>query len=257
THGVYLVTLVVTDFDNLTGSQTASVRVLALPTAAFAFGPPKPLEATSVSFDASNSTDPDGNITNYEWNWGDGSNSTVSVSSIAQHAFATFGDYTVGLMVTDSDGLTNTTSAQVHVFAPPSALFTSSPTSPRATHAVTLNGSASSDPDGTVARYEWDFGDGATGNGPIVDHTFAVGGSYLVVLTVTDLDGFTARATDIVYVNPVYPPEASFAESASLVSPGTNVTFDASGSSDVDGTIATYGWNFGDGRTDSGVATVH
>ena len=257
THGVYPVTLVVTDFDNLTGSQTASVRVLALPTAAFAFGPPKPLEATSVSFDASNSTDPDGNITNYEWNWGDGSNSTVSVSSIAQHAFATFGDYTVGLMVTDSDGLTNTTSAQVHVFAPPSALFTSSPTSPRATHAVTLNGSASSDPDGTVARYEWDFGDGATGNGPIVDHTFAVGGSYLVVLTVTDLDGFTARATDIVYVNPVYPPEASFAESASLVSPGTNVTFDASGSSDVDGTIATYGWNFGDGRTDSGVATVH
>ncbi len=257
TYGAYPVTLVVTDFDNLTGSQTATIRVLALPSAAFAFGPPKPLEATSVSFDASNSTDPDGNVTQYEWNWADGSNSTVSVSSIAQHTFATFGRYTVGLMVTDSDGLTNASSAEVHVFAPPSASFTISPTSPRALQAVTLNGSGSSDPDGTIALYEWDFGDGANGTGPTVQHTFAAGGNYSVVLTVTDSDEFSATFSDTVSVIPVDAPEASFTESATLVSPGTNVTFDASGSSDVDGTIVGYTWDFGDGTTGSGVTAVY
>src|SRR5207249_2170149 len=77
THGVYQATLVVTDFDNLTGSQTASIRVLALPSASFAFGPPRPFQRASVTFDASNSTDPDGSITNYAWDWGDGSNRTV------------------------------------------------------------------------------------------------------------------------------------------------------------------------------------
>jgi glucose/arabinose dehydrogenase/PKD repeat protein len=257
TYGVFYVTLVVTDFDNLTASQTASIRVLAFPTASFAFGPPKPLEGASVTFDASNSTDPDGTITQYEWNWGDGSNSTVSVSSFAQHTFATFGQYTVGLMVTDSDGLTNTTSAEVHAFAPPSAAFTINPTSPRAMQAVTLNGSGSADPDGTIALYEWDFGDGANGTGPTVQHTFAAGGNYSVVLTVTDSDGFTATFSDTVSVSPMDPPEASFAESATLVSPGTNVTFDASGSSDVDGTVVGYTWDFGDGTIGSGVTAVY
>ncbi len=257
THGVYQATLVVTDFDNLTGSQTASIRVLALPSASFAFGPPRPFERASVTFDASNSTDPDGSITNYAWDWGDGSNRTVSVSSIAQHTFGTFGGYTVGLTVTDSDGLTNTTSADVHVFAAPFASFTISPPSPRAGQSVTLNGSASSDADGTIARYEWDFGDGATGSGPIAEHAFSAGGSYLIVLTVTDSHGFTATMTITLPVAATSPPEASFAEDSSLVSPGVDVTFNASGSSDSDGTILGYSWDFGDGAVGTGMATVH
>ena len=257
TYGVVYVTLVVTDFDNLTGSQTVSIRVLASPAASFAFGPPKPLEGASVTFDASNSTDPDGTITDYQWEWGDGSVPTVTASSNTQHAFASFGQYTVGLTVTDVDGLTNTTSADVHIFAPPSASFTIWPTSPRATHDVTLNGSASSDPDGTIAAYEWDFGDGTTGSGPIANHTFAAGGTYFVALTVTDSDGFTATATSTLSVTPVYPPEASFAESAALVPPGAVVTFNGSSSSDSDGTIVGYTWDFGDGTVGTGMTTAH
>ncbi len=257
THGVYDVTLVVTDFDNLTGSQTASIRVLALPSASFAFGPSKPLEGAPVTFNASQSTDLDGNITDYRWDWGDGSDPIVSVSPVAEHTFATIGEYRVNLTVTDSDGLTNATSASVRVFAPPSAVFTFSPLSPRAGRAVTLDGSTSSDPDAVIVLYTWDFGDGSTGTGPSVDHVYSAGGSYPVVLTVMDSDGFTARASDTVSVIPLYPPAASFVESAALVSPGADVTFNASGSSDSDGTIVAYTWDFGDGTTDTGVTAVH
>ena len=256
TYGVYNATLVVRDFDNLTGSQTTSIRVLAMPTASFAFGPPKPLEGAAVTFDASNSTDPDGSITDYQWDWGDGSGSTFFVSSVAQHTFATFGQYAVNLTVTDSDGLTNTDSLMIQVYASPSAVLAFSPFSPRAGEAVTLDGTGSSDADGTIVQYAWDLGDGTTASGPTVAHTFAAG-NYSITLTVTDNDDFTAAASDTLSVRPLRWPEASFSESAALVSPGTNVTFNASHSSDVDGTIVEYTWDFGDESTDSGIAVVH
>ncbi len=61
--------------------------------------------------------------------------------------------------------------------------------------AVTLDGTSSSDSDGTVVGYTWDFGDGSTGQGPIAVHRYAVGGTYTVRLTVTDDGGMTADAS--------------------------------------------------------------
>ena len=257
TYGEYEVTLVVTDFDNLTGSETASIRVLALPSALFAFGPPKPLEGASVTFDASKSTDPDGNISEYRWEWGDGSDPSLATQSVADHTFAKFGEYLVKLTVTDTDGLTDSTSASVRVFAPPSAAFTFSPASPHAGQVVTLNGSASFHPDSQIVSYEWDLGDGSTGTGPIVQHRFSAAGSYLVALTIMESEGFTATAYDTLSVNASYPPVASFAVSSALVSPGTEVTFNASQSTDPQGSILAYTWDFGDGTTGADMTTVH
>src|SRR5207249_2071010 len=78
---------------------------------------------------------------------------------------------------------------------------------------------------------------------------------YSIVLTVTDSDGFTATASAVLSVRPLLWPTASFAASATPVAPGANVTFDASGSSDSDGTIVRYTWDFGDGSIDSGLTT--
>ncbi|MDH3458376.1 MAG: PKD domain-containing protein, partial [Gemmatimonadota bacterium] len=55
----------------------------------------------------------------------------------------------------------------------------------------TFDGSGSTDPDGTIVSYEWDFGDGATGTGVSPSHTYAAAGTYDVTLTVTDNDGAT------------------------------------------------------------------
>jgi len=72
-----------------------------------------------------------------------------------------------------------------------------------------VDGSASSDPDGTIAGYAWSFGDGATAVGAAASHTYASAGSYAVTLTVTDDDGATGVASRT--VTPTSPPGAGFA----------------------------------------------
>jgi PKD repeat protein len=136
---------------------------------------------------------------------------------------------------------------------PPVAAFTSSCTN----LACTFDGSGSSDPDGTIASYAWNFGDGTTGTGVAPGHTYAADGTYPVALTVTDNNGAANSVTHNVTVTSApptnQPPIAAFTSSCTDLA----CTFDGSGSSDLDGTIASYGWNFGDGATGTGVAPSH
>ncbi len=64
--------------------------------------------------------------------------------------------------------------------------------------ACAFDGHGSSDDDGTITSYGWDFGDGTTANGASVDHPYAGPGSYTVTLTVTDDDGAAATTTKMV-----------------------------------------------------------
>jgi PKD repeat protein len=72
--------------------------------------------------------------------------------------------------------------------------------------AVTLSGTGSSDPDGTIASFAWNFGDGTTGTGATPSHTYGADGTYAVTLTVTDDKGATGTATRSVTVTA--PPPA-------------------------------------------------
>ncbi len=85
--------------------------------------------------------------------------------------------------------------AAVPVNAPPSASFSANPLSGPPTLAVNVDASASSDSDGTIAAYDWDWGDTTTDSGVTASHNYAVTGTYRIVLTVTDDLGATASTS--------------------------------------------------------------
>ncbi len=243
--GTYTVTLNVTDNDGHTGSASETLMVEGPPpTAAFTSN----MTYAKASFNGGGSTDPDGTITNYAWEFGDG---VTGAGVTTQHSYTTSGTYTVTLTVTDNDGHTATITHDVSatVAPPPTAAFTSSATYLKAS----FDGTSSGDVDGTITGYAWDFGDSTNGTGATPQHTYATGGTYTVGLTVTDDDGHTATVTHDVTVTTAPPPTAAFTSNMTYL----KGSFDGTGSTDVDGTITSYAWNFGDSATDTGATPQH
>jgi len=254
--GTYTVTLTVTDDQGAVGTSTATVtvtapRVNAAPTASFT----SVVDHLAVAVDASTSTDSDGTVASYRWDFGDGT--VAATGPTANHTYAAAGTYTVTLVVTDSEGATGTSTGTVTVApAPPvnvapTASFTSAATG----LAVSTDATASTDPDGTVAAYAWTFGDGGTATGRTAAHTYAAAGTYTVTLTVTDDKGATGTSTGSVTVAPIpnAAPTASFTTSAKALS----VSTDGRASTDSDGTVTAYAWDFGDGGTATGSTAAH
>ena len=120
----------------------------------------------------------------------------------------------------------------------------------------TFDGSGSNDPDGTIASYDWTFGDGSQhGAAATMSHAYTAGGTYTATLTVTDDRGATSSAT--VMVNPASPPNLPPVAAYSPVCTALACTFDASTSFDPDGSVVSYAWDFGDGQTATGPVVSH
>ena len=142
---------------------------------------------------------------------------------------------------------------------PPVARYAYTPFTGEAPLEITFDGSASTATDATIVGYAWDFGDGGTGAGKIIKHTFSKPGRFSVKLTVTDSKqrtGSTVKSVEI--LKPNEPPVVEF-----TFFPGNDIfwrdsaTFDGSLSSDSDGQIAGYAWDFGDGETATGKVVSH
>jgi len=110
--------------------------------------------------------------------------------------------------------------------------------------AIAMSAAASLDPNGTIATYTWDFGDGATATGPAVAHVYAQDGVYPVRLVVTDGDGLTDTVVTTATVTNVAPAVAPIAGAALLV----HQAYQASGSfADPGGDSWTATVDYGDG----------
>jgi PKD repeat protein len=148
----------------------------------------------------------------------------------------------------------------------PTARFTFTPTTPAVLQDVVFDASTSSDgidangdPIGCGASctYEWDFGDGATARGVFVTHRYQRVGLYLVKLTATDAGGASAVITQALQVGQGVAPTAVFTYSPTSPAVSQDIFFNASGSTAVTGRrIVAYDWDFGSGRTGSGVTVT-
>ncbi len=266
------------------------------PTAKFSWSPASPAVGATIYFNASQSTDEDGQIVRWEWDFGDGSTGTGERTTYAYHTAAS---YHVVLCVVDNDGLkgyaeddievgsnlttliltanpmslpaggghttlqaiayddqnmpvahvsvifwassgtlsssgapvqTNSeglardtlkTDVDTEVYAyagsiqsqtltikvdttpdaPPKAVFVWSPTSPTVSTTVYFNGTQSTDEDGQIVRWDWDFGDGWTGAGDRTSHAYSTAATYTVVLCVTDNDGLQGCTSNEVTIS--------------------------------------------------------
>jgi PKD repeat protein len=246
--GSYPVTLTVTDDAGASGVDTQWVEVVspnAPPTARFTLT----CSGLSCSFNGAGSADSDGTITQYAWAFGDDSSGS---GITAQHTYVQPGWYRVTLTVADDASATGVDAEWIEV--PPNTPPTASFTLTCSGLSCSFNGTGSADSDGTITQYAWAFGDGSTGSGVTTQHTYNQPGSYPVTLTVTDNAGAPAADTRTIIVSaPNAPPMASF----TLTCSGLSCSFDGAGSADSDGTITTYGWNFGDGSSGSGVTVQH
>jgi PKD repeat protein len=210
----------------------------------------------AVEFNASNSSDSDGSIASFTWNFGDGGSDS---GAIVSHTYTATGTYSIVLTVTDGTGDSASATAKVTIGAgnkPPIA-DVKGPYMIAVDQAVEFDGSGSSDPDGKIVSYDWDFGDESTGTGASPSHAYASRGTYNVTLTVTDDNNAVDSAQTSVSVEPGNQPPTADPSGPYSAKVGESLTFDGTGSSDPEGNISSYAWDFGDKSTGTGATPSH
>jgi gliding motility-associated-like protein len=233
--GTYTTTLVVTTATGCTDTVAGPVDVASVPVAAFTST--QPCAGQFVQF-SDQSTTLVGNVTGWNWSFGDGG--TVTGVQNPTHAYASSGNYTVQLIVTGSNGCLDTIVHQATVLPAPVAAFNYTPVCPGA--ASTFQ-DVSTFTGGTINAWSWNFGDGSPLAGiQSTPHTYTTAGAFDVVLVVTGSNGCSDSVSQTVNTEPIPQPGffvPSGCEDGAVVFP--NLSTIASGS------ITQYDWDFGDG----------
>ena len=264
--GVYVFRLTVTDDKGATATDDITVTVQAANLAPVANAGADiniTLPTNSATLNGGASKDPDGTITQYAWtkvsgpsnfNFANASSAATAVSGLVA------GTYVFRLTVTDDKGATATDDVNVIV----SNSTTPANQAPVAnagpdqvitlpTNSVTLNGSGSKDPDGSITNYLWSQSGGpstaliaSVGSAVTVVNNLAIG-TYVFSLTVTDNSGATAKDDVTIVVNDAtspgnQPPVANAGTDVTVQLPTSGITLDGSLSYDSDGTIVAYKW---------------
>lgn len=268
--GFYHVSLNVTDNGGIsaTANWSETVYVNQPPVASFTVHVIAPANASpvdpgpnqTVQFDGSGShaRNTGSSLVEWYWDFGDGNTTWQFWWPYVYHAYSVAGrTYRVSLTVYDSYGVGNTTARSLYVDVPPVAAITTPRSVAKVGTPFVVNGSASRDADGSVRRWAWDFGDGATASGGMTSHVYVSTGIYTVTLQVFDNDNLTATTRLAVSVVEPKTPTAVLSYSPSRPTVGDAVAFNATLSLDPDGQILTYTWQFGDGAVGSGVEAMH
>ncbi len=186
-------------------------RTVRAPTASFTVSPTSATTGATVTLNGGGSSDPDGTIAKYEWDFdNNGTYDATTTTASTTTSYATQGGRTIGLRVTDNLGATATTTRTVTITnRAPTATFTTSPSPALAGATITCNAGGSTDPDGTIAKYEWDLDGNGTyevngGIAPTTTKSFSPAGERTIRLRVTDNNGATTVSTQTLGVRGSY-----------------------------------------------------
>ncbi|MBI2418640.1 MAG: PKD domain-containing protein [Ignavibacteriales bacterium] len=257
--GIYRVTLSITgdvkgDCNN-SDSDELIVSVIDAPKSDFDVPQNFPV-GKSLNLTANPTVSSGVQVTGYFWDFGDG---TKDSGRVVQKVYNKFGQYFISLLI-KTDAKTDCFEASVKKLIilneKPAARISSAkiigPNQP-----LDLDASKSSDADGPVQYFDWNFGDGSTGKGVIQKHRYQKPGLYKVELQVKDnttLENNISFDTVTIRVNAEPIPVGKYPAASA---PGEKIDFSASESNDPDGTIKEYQWDFGDGQTASGMNVTH
>jgi PKD repeat protein len=243
------------------------------PVAKFTMNPYVIFEGDTITFDASNSYDPDGDELSYEWDFGDGQTAT---GMIVTHTYSASAynvdyprDYTVKLTVSDPYGNSNYAYQLIAINKRPLIMIRPAPLvrDTQLTFDATglSNYSNVNGLKGPITGFLWDFGSTSTTAGITAIHAYSQSGTHTVSLTITD--AYDNSSTISFEINVYYPIDVAFKADPNPVKEGQKIIFDASEVAtrnpdgvveiDPDGRIVGYNWDFGDGQEGEGVLIEH
>lgn len=189
------------------------------------------------------------NVETHAWNFGDGS--AINTNFNPSYSYTTAGDYTVTLTVTK--GANSSVSVKLISVAPqPVVDFTDT-----VTYNVVSFLPAATITSGSIASYQWNFGDTITSTLQSPTHTYASADTFNVTLIVTSANSCTEQISkNVITTMPVVVDTAAFTASNAMCLKNNSYTF--TNSSIINGLNATYSWNFGDNTvTESTTNAVH
>ena len=262
--GVYKFSLLVTNSQGNSATATVYVTVNAapvvIPVASVGTNISITLPVNSATLDGSASYNPGGGTLTYAWTEISGPATYTITSPSAATTTVTGlvkGIYQFQLLVTNSQGNTAVATISVTVIGtnlPPIANAGNDTTINLPINSLLLNGSKSYDPDGSIVTYSWYKISGPNSSVAIVNSNTAtpsviglVAGTYVFELKVTDNQGLTATDDVTITVMPGQSGGSYLVASAGndttiALLPANSITLNGSGSTDVGGTITSYGW---------------
>ncbi|TNE80059.1 MAG: PKD domain-containing protein [Bacteroidetes bacterium] len=206
----------------------------------------------AFQFDGSGSSIPWGSVANYNWTLEDGS--ILNGIQPAAYSFASADSFDVRLITTSNYGCLDTVYSEVVVHPMPvSNLVYNEDQHCMSGNDFRFDAGASSVVTGSIAQYDWDYGDGNADNGSLIPHkTYAAHGTYTLKLRIESALGCADSLNQTIVVHPQMVPQIQIVDSFVCVR-GNFFDLNASSSSIPLGSITGYQWDFSDGSTQNGV----
>ncbi|MGB3947816.1 MAG: PKD domain-containing protein [Bacteroidia bacterium] len=250
--GNFNVKLITTSIDGCKDSITNTVNVFDAPTSAFTYNNACFLDATSFT---SQSLNPSlGTISNWKWDFGDGSPANTSDLN-PNHIYTSVGSYYVSLITFSSNlGCSDTLIDTISVYPKPIANWGVNEV---CLNTVSVFTDSSVITNGSITNWLWSFGDSSpTNNNQNPTHNYQAHGSFSTSLIVTSADGCKDTLIKSVLVHPL--PTAQF-ETTNICADSTALFYNVSTipTNNLNDVITNWSWNFGDGGIHSGNGNIN